>query len=613
MKYLEPYAAFCQRSTGHAGRRFFDLLAVLAILVAAAARAEEPRPANPDATAADLLSNMTVGYVELTDPPRLVARAQAHPLGKKLAENATVQQLLESPEAIQARLGLGFVQLGLGMTWQELVANLLAGGVYAAVDLDSHQPVLLVRAKDAAALERFRERVLKLVRDDARGKGRPDPIETGEHRGVRGYKFDRLSVATMGPWLVLSEKSEGLRPIIDAWLDGRTQSLAQDATFQESRRGRPADAIAWAFVRLDKLRDAGLAPPLVKGATDNPVAELLIGGVLATLQKTSHVSVAWTLENDRTRLIVSAPHQADFVPQQRQFFFGPGGQGAAPAPLAIPGRLAYLRAWRDIGGMWAAAPDLFDERVNGELAQANSNLSTILGGKDFGQDVLESLGAELQFVAAKAQYERGAPVPAIKLPAFGLATRLRDPDASKRLWKVMFQTLIGFVNIGGGMQGLPLLELETEKVDDVPLVIGRYVPPEKATDETIIGLHYNFAPTLALVDDRLILASNRQLAVDMLQAIRAAGKAPPAAATETVNTELAVEGDVLRAILADNQKQLVAQNMLEKGHDRAAAEKEIGALMTIAEFFRGVGLSLRTDAKTLRGEAEVRFALETAP
>jgi len=579
-------------------------------------QADDPRPANPDATAAELLADSTVLYAELADPPRLVQRVLTHPLASKVQASDTVRGIYESPEVAKMRLGVGFVELGLGMTWQSLVDNLTTGGIYLAVDRGTRQPIIMVKAKDAESLERLRDRVLKLARDDARGKGQPDPIQTGEHRGLRGYKIDRFSFVTLGPWLVASEKSEALKPVADAWLDGQTASLAKIPEFQTARAARPTTAFAWAFVRLDKLRDAGLAPPLVKGTTDNPVAELLLGGIMANLQKTSHVSASWTLEDDRTRLLVSAPHDDEWVPQSRKFFFGPAGQGAAPAMLAVPGQLSVLRVWRDIGGMWAAAPDLFDERVNGELAQANSNLSNVLGGKDFGQDVLESLGAEIQVVAARAQFEKDAPTPAIKLPAFGVVVRLRDADTNKRLWKVMFQTLIGFVNIGGGMQGLPLLELETEKLDDAQLIMGRYVPPEKISDETVVGMHYNFSPTMIVVGDRLLLASNRQLAVELLKAVRSpAPDAPANTATptgEVVNTELSVDGPTLRAILDDNRRQLVAQNMLEKGHDRAAAEAEIGALMSIAEFFRGVGLRVTTLDKTLRVSAEVRLATEPA-
>lgn len=597
------------RTVRHA---MFALLVVAFTASVKPLSAEDLRSADSPNTAAEFLPESTLVYVELTNPPQLVERILTHPLAEQVKANETLQALYSSPDVAKARLGLGFVELGLGMPWQTLVERVAGGGVYLVIDGEAKQPIALVRAKDAKSLDELRERVFKLLRDDAKNKGRGDPIEKGEYRGLTGYKIDRVSFVTMGPWLAVSEKSEVLKTVVDAWLDRTQRTLAAAADFQAARQARPADAFAWGFLRLNALREGGLAPALAAGKSDNPVAELLIGGILTTLQKTPYASAALTLERDGTRLLLAVPHNDEWVPQTRRFYFGPESKGAAPQPLDIPGRIAVLRTWRDLGGMWAAAPDLFDERVNGELAQANSNLSTVLGGKDFGQDVLESLGAELQLLVARPQYEQEAPVPAIKLPAFGLVARLRDAESSKRLWRAMFQTLVGFINIGGGQQGLPLLELETEKLDDAPLVVGRYVAPEKRDDAAVVGMHYNFSPSLAIVGDRLVIASNRPLAGDLIKAIRQADKAaaPPArnASDQVVNTELAVDGAAVHAILTDNQRQLVAQNMLDKGHDRAAAEAEIGALLAIAQLVRGLGLQLSTEGQQVRFEARLRFA-----
>lgn len=575
--------------------------------------AAEPAPKLGNASAAELLAESTLAYAELPRPDLLVERIPAHPLATQATVQSLIQLALESPDVTKFRLGLGFVELGLGQTWQTLVQDLLSGGVYVAIDGDTKQAVLLVRAKDAESLDRIRTRALKLAGDDATRKGQPNPFETKPHRGVTTYKVDRAHLATFGPWLFASEAESAVHRLIDRGLDGAPQSLAQSTAFAAAHANRPRDAIAWAFLRIDQLRDSGLAPGLKQAATDNPAAELLVGGVLANLQKTSHVTVELRLTDAGLALALATPHQRDWVPEPRQFFFGPAGQGAAPPPLSVPGRLAVLRTWRDVGGMWAAAPDLFDEKVNGELAQANSNLSTILGGKDFGQDVLQSLGAELQIVAAKPVYEKDAPTPTIKLPAFGAVARLRDPDSAKRLWKVMFQTLIGFINIGGGMNGLPLLEMELEKVDDVQFVSGQYSPPEKkAGDNAAVGIHYNFTPTLAVVGDQLVLASSRHLAIDLARAIRSAETQRPTANLPAVNTELTIDGDAAVELLHANREQLVAQNMLEKGHDRAAADREIGFALQLADLLEQFGLRLLADDQSLRLELELKPRLGPA-
>lgn len=594
-----------------------------ALIGGAELRADEPRPAAADASAADLLDADCLLYVELTDPPALVQRLQNHPLGARIAAHETLGPVLSSPEVTKLRLGVGFVELGLATPWPRLVDQLTAGGVHLAIDARTKQPSLLLRGRDSQSLTQLRERALKLMRDEARRKGAPDPAAEAAHRGVATYRLNGQSAAQCGPWLFASPSPEAVHALIDAWLDGLPKPLAKDARFVEARSDRPAGAPAWACLRLDRLRESGLVPAPGRAAESNPVLELLGGGVLENLQQTPYVTAAWTLDDAGSRLTFQSPHDRARLPAARQFYFGPAGTSPAPAALQVPDQLGYLRAWRDVGAMWAAAPDLFDEPVNGQLALANGNLSTILGGKDFSQDVLQALGGELQLVAAKPRFEPAAPVPAIRLPAFGAVVQLRNPDETRRLWKVMFQTLIGFVNIGGGMQGLPLLELETEKVDDVAYIVGRYAPPEKPAEDEAVGVHFNFSPTLAVVDDRVVVASTRLLATDMVGALRGrpaaadparpanpAAPAAPAADGLTVNTELRLVGSLLRTILEDNRRQLVSQNMLDKGHDQAAAEAEVGVLFALVELVRGAGLRLSHDERRLRLDVDLQFAVE---
>jgi hypothetical protein len=45
-------------------------------------------------------------------------------------------------------------------------------------------------------------------------------------------------------------------------------------------------------------------------------------------------------------------------------------------------------------------------------------------------------------------------------------------------------------------------------------------------------------------------------------------------------------------VLADNRTQLIAQNMLEKGHDEEAAESEVDALLALLDVFRAADLRI---------------------
>jgi hypothetical protein len=65
---------------------------------------------------------------------------------------------------------------------------------------------------------------------------------------------------------------------------------------------------------------------------------------------------------------------------------------------------------------------------------------------------------------------------------------------------------------------------------------------------------------------------------------------------------------VLRSILHDNREQLIAQNMLEKGHSREEAEKEIGGLLMLLSWLGDARLRLAREEGALRAELSVDFA-----
>jgi hypothetical protein len=104
-----------------------------------------------------------------------------------------------------------------------------------------------------------------------------------------------------------------------------------------------------------------------------------------------------------------------------------------------------------------------------------------------------------------------------------------------------------------------------------------------------------------------VLASSKQLATDLAQA-DAPTALKPDAAGRNPNTVAFLEVPTLREILSDNQAQLVAQNMLDKGHSQEAAEQEIAVLMAIIDLFQAADLSLSTAADSLHLDGKLLFS-----
>jgi hypothetical protein len=214
----------------------------------------------------------------------------------------------------------------------------------------------------------------------------------------------------------------------------------------------------------------------------------------------------------------------------------------------------------------------------------------------------------VQIVAVAPDFADRVRVPKIKLPATAVVFHLNDPEKMRRQFKVTFQSLIGLANIGAGQNELPQLELRTEDAQGGQIVSATYenLPDDAPVSNDII---YNFSPTLAFVDHLAVLSSTRELAVELMKLTKRDEPAPPAS-EQVINTSVNVDNQVLRNVLEMNRENLIAQNMLEKGHERPQAEKEIGTLLALLKLLRNTSLELATVDKNLRLELKLRFALD---
>jgi len=574
------------------------LLGILATL--AAALGEERK-------AADLLPSTTVIYSELATPPRLLELVLDHPIRRRLEALDEYKKAFETPQYAQFQFGLSMVEQQLGMKWREALVGLTEGGVHIAIDGPTLGTVMLAKARHPAVLEKAKETLLRLVREDASRKGESDPIRSGEYRGVQAYRIQESRFAVVGSWLIVTNKDDLGKSILDALLDGAKDPLSADPEFKASR-GSTASGDAplfWAFVRLQKLRDAGIAKELFRGKTDNPLAELLVGGIMSTLRKAPYASSAVYGSRDRVRWTLDLPYEPGWVPESRHFYLGPTGEGTASLGLATPSSILSLSTYRDLSGLWNSSADLFEADVNATIAQANSQLTTLFAGRDFGLDVLASFRPEMQLVIARQTFESPALTPEIKLPSLAMVFRLKDPEKMLRQWKVTFQSLIGFLNVVGAMNGQPPLELNMETVDGVQFVTAAYVPKE-SKESVPVPINFNASPSVCFIKDLFIVSSTRQLAQELARSARGIA-ANGAAATEQANTRLQVDFSMLKQVLEDNRQYLVSQNMIEKGHARKDAEKEIGTLLEILNAGKGFGARLERRDEQLQLSLDLQF------
>ena len=562
---------------GEGRRRTIDPRAAVALtfalLTTNLAFAEDPR-------AAEWISADAIAYVEVARPSALLDRLTGEPVRGLVTSSPEFQKYLKSDGYTQARSAADAISGALGSSWDKALLDLVGGGFVLAIE-PSKPPrgVLIATPRDPAFLAKALDTVVALARADAASKGRPDPIRSAEHRGVRGYEVGpKLAYAILEGKLVVADSAESLKAIIDRSIDHPepSKTLACDPLWQARRQAQLTDdAAAWGLVRIDRLRQVDPKALSIPEQV-NPLLTLLFADWVEAARKAPWASASLTWSAERLGASLTLPTPPGGYPDAFRRFLPAKGQGA-PRITAPKGTIASVGLWRDLSSIWEVRADLFTPQTVQGFAQLDTLAGTFFGGRDFGTGVLGALGTDWRLVVARQDFSNFDPVPDDKLPAFALIADLKpdDEEFAVRL-KSAFQSFVGLVNLGAAQTKAPPLMLGSETFDGVTIATSRFLKP-KADGKPggPVNSRHNFSPSAVQVGDHFILGSSLGLVRDLIPALK--GPAPPSDATLLIEAE----GADLAALIEENRPRLVMQNMLEKGNDKTRAEFEVGFLARI--------------------------------
>ena len=263
--------------------------------------------------------------------------------------------------------------------WQQAVATIADRGVTVALDSSEGGVAILIRSSDAEMLERFRGFLLAVRQMQG------NAAKQGDYRGFTAdLVSDKLKMVRMHDWLVLTNKSELGKAIIDQYLDRGKESLQTNATFalalSELKTHETNQPLVSAFLDIEALRGAGVAKDVFNEKVDNFLGEIVLGGILANVRHTPYATAKLHLNDDGLSLQMATPHDRNWEPP-REYYFGAPELAAAPALLNVKNRLFALSSHRDLSQMWLRSGDLLSDRANDELAKADTQLTTFFSGR----------------------------------------------------------------------------------------------------------------------------------------------------------------------------------------------------------------------------------------
>ncbi|MFZ5833040.1 MAG: hypothetical protein ACOY3P_23380 [Planctomycetota bacterium] len=564
---------------------------VLGCLVAPLHAAEDARPT-------DWMSPQAVVVVEVERPdeitdallsPSVAALAQASPDVKKALADDGLQKL---------RLVADLAGVQLGGDWRTAIEKLTAGGLAWSLEPDGGS-LLVIEADSPESLKKVHDLALKIAESEAQKRGRK--VESADHGGVTGYSFAKNEAhCIVGNRLLISNKPETIKAALDRRAAAGNDSLSQSPNYQAARKALGTGAVATAVVNLEMLKHApGVARAL--GGDDNPLAALLFSAVRESAAASNWAAARLAI--DPKRVVLEALMDGKLAAESPAAFALPGEPGGGAQPvLNVPRQIAGLTLYRDLPKFYAAKEQLFPERTSGLIFFENM-MEIFFTGRNVDSEVMAQAHPEIRAVVAGQAYDAAIGTPQTQIPAFAVIFRLRDPKRFSLIAEEAWQKALGLVNFTRGQQALPGLLFDKKEHAGVRYTVA-YFSDATEEDREHLDSRFNFRPTLATVDEYLVISSTDQLAEDVIDALKQESAARPKPLGGT-HSKAIVFGPESASALKANRQNLVLQNMTEKGNTKEQSEQEVDTLIGIAGQLRGASLTMFEQDGLQRARLEI--------
>lgn len=574
-----------------------SLFAIMLMAVLAMSRSSNAA----DVDSAKVMPSGAVFFAEISGLEPWIEKLQNSQLVASLPSNPQVQAFFDSPQGRQANAGRMMIENQLGMDLWTLSKTAIGGKVSIALypHESRQQPdsVMAIQFNDVKNRDRIRERVaplLTLIEQQIKQTAGPGNVPI---RSIDGKVF----IAERDNWLVAASTSELMNQTLSLRSDTveeRVKSLAEDAPFVAMTKQLGEKHLLRSYINL-QLIAKGMGGRIGPEKLDNPAASLLLGGVYELANRSSFFGS--TVDLDEQRLVIR--HEVAGKPESlgekfASLFVESGNPDAGFLP-PVPGLIGGWVLQRDFAGWYKHREELLDPKFLPEFDKFEAGLANLLPGKDYGIDILPSLGSRLTFLAAPQEYSHLNGKPGLQLPGFALVWDLAKPDEAEQTLSLLFQTVAMLSNLEAGKQGRQPWVLSSESYKNIQIQFGKYAQKPKGERLPIV---FNFMPAAARVGDKFVMASSVDLCkhlVDYYLNPIMVKKAP------TRNDFLfELTGESLANLLDVNREMLEARSVAQEGKTSEQAKSDVTGLLQIVRGVRTLRLTSGAEGEGYRVQLE---------
>lgn len=534
-----------------------------------------------------------------------------------VSDSRLARYIVETPQFMQGQIVANGFAASAGMDlWQAVGAALGRETTLAVFHAPGEEPEAIVVsiAAEPAAVARLLELAHGL--SGLSRQGAPDPqrsMKIGDQ--VVFNARPKVWHCFTGTALIATNSERLMRAAL-----GADDKLATDAAFIELRKVAPADAIVVGHADLMRLRQV----PGVKAALEKkprePLPGMLFGGWQQHL-RTADTVVVWAQATATGLKVEAKTRGGAALPETHTGYIPADTIQYAWQAQDLPRYLSEIRIERDWRQLFNEREALLSLPAVGDLVQFATNISGVLGGMDFVEDVLGNVRAPTRFLMARCDASDSSIKPSPVLPGFALIMPLRRDldDLFERKLFAAAQSAVNIVNITGGQQGQPSFLSEVDRYRGYRVLISEYVDPPKnmemesgASGDALIterprgSLRYNFMPCVAIAEKQFVVTTSPQLLRDIVDAISARKfmiEKTTQATVDAIELDFATLADLLR----DNRDELVINRMLQYARGRADAEREVDAFVEFLRLGRRARLAFETRSDGLCAVAEIAF------
>ncbi len=587
-------------------RRHRFLIAFCAILgwLAASARLNAADPAK-------LVPHDAVVYVEVSDASRIVDRLIAPDIVEMIESIDQFRQFTQSDQFAQLRAVVSYIETKLGTTWRQAVGDLTGGGaVFAIRPGQPDYALVILRAKNVDLLSRTNQLLIEMAENDAKEKGKESPVKSKEYKGVMAWSLGKDEYhAIVGDTLVISNKQDGVKTALEMNVGEGPKSIVDLDLWKEARGRVPNGCVGWAFARVDKLREAGVAKEFYQEKAANPAIPIFFGGLSHVFGQAPYAMASLVLNDERLALRVEVPRDPGspgWPDRFRGFYAARAGQEAA-VPLRPARAIASLSFYRDFKAMWDAREQLVAAEALPGFTELETNVGQVLfGGREFSNEVLGEIEPRIRLVAAAQDYSKTKYTPDIKIPAAALVLELKHPEDFGPELMIAYHSVLGLANVGLGQQNQPRFMLGTETHKSHQIQTAHFYERAAAKSaQAGVHLRHNFSPSCTIAGRYFVLGSTTEIVKDVIDALGDVNSPP-----KTTAHNIVFDADMAQIIeiLAQNKEPLISQNMVSGGNTREQAEQEIGTLLKVLGLFGKGQLTWTAEPKSMHVNLSVEFA-----